>query len=122
MANEDNLRSAYSPSEARENGSKGGKASAAAKRRKKEFRDVFQALLDGRDIKGPEGKKITGTEALAMKVFQQALKGDLRAFEIIRDTVGQKPVDKVEVSAIDQSVKDDVDRLISEALEDGTDT
>ena len=55
MANEDNLRGAYSPSEARENGSKGGKASAASKRRKKEFRDVFQALLDGRDIKGPEG-------------------------------------------------------------------
>jgi hypothetical protein len=121
MANEDNLRP-LSTSEAREVGSKGGKASAASKRRKKEFRDVFQALLDGRDIKGPEGKKITGTEALAMKVFQQALKGDLRAFEIIRDTVGQKPVDKVEVSAIDQSVKDDVDRLISEALEDGTDT
>lgn len=121
MAGKDNLR-VPSSTEARENGSKGGKASAASKRRKKEFRDVFQALLDGRDIKGPDGKKLTGTEALAMKVFQLALKGDLRAFEIIRDTVGQKPVDKVEVSSIDQSVKDDVDRLISEALEDGSDT
>lgn len=122
MANEGNLRGAYSPSEARENGSKGGKASAASKRRKKEFRDVFQALLYGKQFPDSNGKLFTGTEALAMKVFQLALKGDLRAFEIIRDTVGQKPVDKVEVSAIDQSVKDDVDRLISEALEDGSDT
>ena len=121
MANEDNLRP-LSTSEAREVGRKGGKASAASKRRKKEFRDVFQALLDGKEIMGLDGKKLSGTEALAMKVFQLALRGDLRAFEIIRDTVGQKPVDKVEVSAIDQSVKDDVDRLISEALEDGSDT
>lgn len=122
MANEDNLNPVRSEDEARERGKKGGVASGAARRRKKEFRDVFQALLDGKDIKGPDGKKLSGTEALAMKVFQLALKGDLRAFEIIRDTVGQKPVDKVEVSTIDQSVKDDVDRLISEALEDGSDT
>ena len=122
MAVEDNLIPVRSVNEAREKGQKGGVASGAARRRKKEFRDVFQALLDGKEITGSDGKKLSGTEALAMKVFQLALKGDLRAFEIIRDTVGQKPVDKVEVSAIDQSVKDDVDRLISEALEDGSDT
>ena len=117
MANEENLRTP-STTEAREMGSKGGKASAASKRRKKEFRDVFQALLDGKEVKGADGQKITGTEALAMSVFRQALKGDLRAFEIIRDTVGQKPAERVEVAAIDQTIKDDVDRLISEALED----
>lgn len=122
MAVEDNLIPVRSENEAREKGRKGGVASGAARRRKKEFRDVFQALLDGKEIIGSDGKKLSGTEALAMKVFQLALRGDLRAFEIIRDTVGQKPVDKVEVSAIDQSVKDDVDRLISEALEDGSDT
>ncbi len=122
MAVEDNLIPVRSENEAREKGRKGGVASGAARRRKKEFRDVFQALLDGKEIIGSDGKKLSGTEALAMKVFQLALKGDLRAFEIIRDTVGQKPIDKVEVSAIDQSVKDDVDRLISEALEDGSDT
>lgn len=115
MANEDNLRTP-STSEAREIGSKGGKASAAAKRRKKEFRDVFQALLDGKQFQDGSGKLLTGTEALAMSLFRRAMQGDVRAFEIIRDTVGQKPVEKVEVSHIDQGVRDDVERLVAEAL------
>lgn len=118
MSGEENLTPARSKEEARERGKRGGIASGKARKKKKEFRDVFQALLDGKEANGPDGKKITGTEALAMSVFRQALKGDLRAFEIIRDTVGQKPAERVEVAAINQTIKDDVDRMISEALED----
>lgn len=118
MFGEENLTPARSKEEARERGKRGGIASGKARKKKKEFRDVFQALLDGKEAYGADEKKITGTEALAMSVFRQALKGDLRAFEIIRDTVGQKPAERVEVAAIDQATKDDVERMISEALED----
>ena len=42
------------------------------------------------------GNKITGAEALSVEVFQKALAGDMKAWELLRDTAGQKPVDKIE--------------------------
>ena len=49
---------------------------------------------------------------MALKQFEKALKGDTRAFEVIRDTAGQKPVEKVEMATIDQSVIDEVERMV----------
>ena len=89
MANEKNLR----PSEyklSQEEAKKGGIASGEARRRK---RDLRRAL---------EGQ------------FQKALDGDTRAFETIRDTAGQKPVEKVMVSEVSQDVIDEVERMVLE--------
>jgi len=100
MANEQNLRT-LTTDEAREIGSKGGKASAEARRKKKDLRLALEMLLE-KDFKDKNGKTITGTEAITAKLFEKAMKGDVRAFETLRDTVGQKPVDKVEVTQIDK--------------------
>ena len=34
---------------------------------------------------------------MTVKMIQKALKGDLQAFTMIRDTIGEKPVDKCEI-------------------------
>ncbi len=94
MANEQNLR----PGEYKltvEEQKKGGIASGEARRRKRDIRLALEALLE-RDYKGKDGTSISGAEAIALKQMERALKGDTRAFEVVRDTVGQKPIDKVE--------------------------
>lgn len=44
-----------------------------------------------------EGEQMGGNDALALSVFNKALKGDVQAFKEIRDTVGEKPKDMIEL-------------------------
>lgn len=80
---------------AKEKGASGGKASGKARRDKKLLKDCLEILL-AQKIETKDGKKITGAEATAAALFKKALNGDTKAFELLRDTAGQKPVDKVE--------------------------
>ena len=88
--NEENLRVPTSE-EAREIGRKGGIASGKARRERKAFKE---ALLLALETMTEEGKTIQdkGIESLMKKYID----GDLQAFTIVRDTVGEKPTDKVE--------------------------
>lgn len=89
MANEENLRTPTTE-EAREIGRKGGIASGKARRERKKFKeDLITALATMKD--GKTFQEL-GIEAIIRKFID----GDTKAFEIIRDTVGEKPVDKVE--------------------------
>lgn len=99
MANEENLKQGNpttqyrSGREAVENGSKGGIASGKARRRKKLLKDTVNMLLalpmkEGKldrltDLQSVNGKNITVEEAMVLKQIQNAMKGDLRAFESI---------------------------------------
>lgn len=96
---------------AKELGKKGGlsKGKNASKRREmKETLNIFldMSIRSGRttDIDNvnslPElaERNITVAEAMAIKVVQKALNGDLNAFELIRDTIGERPHEKVEIS------------------------
>ena len=87
----------------------GGIASGIARREKKSLREAMQVLMDA-DLTGKDGKTMTGTEAMAAKVFQAALKGDWKAWELARDTAGQKPVDKVQMKT-DVNIADSAERL-----------
>lgn len=110
MANEQNLK----PSEyklSQEEAKKGGIASGEARRRKRDLRLAMEALLE-KDFKGKDGLQVSGAEAIAMKQFEKAMKGDTRAFEMVRDTSGQKPIDKVMISEVDQSVIDEVEKMV----------
>ena len=81
--------------------SAGGKASAEARRRKRDLKKALESLLE-KDFIDKSGNTVSGAEAIAMKQFEKALKGDTRAFEIVRDTAGQKPIEKVEVAQIEK--------------------
>lgn len=83
MANIENLKTP-STSEARERGKKGGIASGRKRRERKALKEELLLLLS----KGQMQKKIS------VALIGKALKGDVKAFEVIRDTIGEKPVDK----------------------------
>ena len=101
------------------NGQKGGIASGEARRNKKLLRECLEILLE-KEISDKNGNKMTGAEAMAAKVFQQALQGNLKAFEIVRDTAGQKPVEKVVISEIDTDVINEVERMVNDDEETGS--
>ena len=92
-----------SGSEAVEAGQKGGIASGEARRRKRDIRLALEALLE-KDITDKHGNTMSTAEAIAIKQIEKALKGDTKAFEVVRDTAGQKPVDRHEVAGIDSEL------------------
>ena len=90
----------------------GGKASGEARRRKKTMKENLELLLTmsvgkgnkadiekGENIKEYAKENVTVEQAILIAQIQKALKGDAQAFEMIRDLIGEKPVDKKEVSA-----------------------
>lgn len=89
MANEQNLRSIgdLTTKEQREITSKGGKASVEARRKRKTLREELLLLLETNNY----------NEKISLAMIKKALKGDTKAFNTIRDTIGEKPVEKLEV-------------------------
>ncbi len=112
MANDQNLipNSERTPNELREQTSKAGKASGEARRAKRDIRRALEALLE-KDYEDKSGNVMSGTETIALKQMEKAMKGDTRAFEIIRDTVGQKPIEKVEQVNIDMEYQQSVEYI-----------
>lgn len=60
------------------------------------------------------GEEMTGAEAMAYVAIEKALAGDLKAWEMVRDTAGQKPADKVLVSDIDADVIAEVEAIVND--------
>ena len=76
--------------------SKGGTVSAIKYRERKAFKEaLIEALKTAIDDKTTY--QDIGVESLMVKFMA----GDLKAFEIVRDTVGEKPTDKQEVKVVD---------------------
>ena len=102
---------------ARENGSAGGKSAAITKKRNKDIRVSLNALLEKEyNIKDPdnqsERKNVSGAEALALVMMNKALRGDSKAWELVRDTAGQKPVEKVMVADVDAGVVEQIENMV----------
>lgn len=104
MANEQNLTGKgfdeRTAEEQRKIAKQGGIASGKARREKADLRRMCQMVLE-MDIKGKDGTMKSGAEAITLAQLQKALKGDAKAYEVLRDTAGQKPVEKVEQVNID---------------------
>lgn len=111
MANEGNLKPVRNKKEARERGKVGGKKSGEARRKKKLLKECFDELLE-REWENRDGKKASGSEVLSLTVFKKAMAGDLKAFELLRDTAGQKPVDKVMLAEVDQATINEVEAMV----------
>ena len=88
--NPDTLKTHRSSNEARKLGELGGKKSGEARRKKKALREHLEALLAGKQ------GGMTTAEALTLALVEKGLSGDVRAFEVIRDTIGEKPVEKTQ--------------------------
>lgn len=91
MANPENLKPIRSVSEAREKGKIGGIKSGEARRERKTLKEELLFLLSQDNVQ----------EKISLAIIQNALKGDIKAFTIIRDTIGEKPIDKQEIQTPD---------------------
>ena len=117
MANEKNLKSFTSDQsheEAVKNGSVGGKRSGEVRREKADLRRVIQTWLESQATTDKNGNPMTGAELMAMVAVKEMSKGSARHWELLRDTAGFKPVDKVMIADVDQSVIDEVENIVKE--------
>lgn len=94
-------------------GAKGAAASAETKRARKTIRAELEALL----VKHPVDKKgnesdLSYQSAIIVALIKKALKGDTKAFEIIRDTIGEKPAERISLAQIDQETIDKVEKMV----------
>lgn len=114
MANEQNLKpfNELTENEQREIARKGGKASAKARREKADLKKQLQLFLEMEATKDNKGNPLTGAELMVRVAVNEMSKGNPRFWELIRDTAGFKPIDKVQVSEIDQSVIDEVEAMV----------
>lgn len=66
-------------------GKKGAAVTNAAKRQYASFRDAFKAMMTDED-----------RQKIYDALITKAMSGDVRAAEFLRDTLGEKPVERVE--------------------------
>ena len=89
---------------------KGGKNSVEARRRKKTFRELIEQFGE-LEVKNPKIRRtmeelgvspdeFTNDMAAVIGQYMQAQKGNTSAFLGIRDTKGEKPVDKIEQTVV----------------------
>lgn len=111
-----------SPEEVRENGRKGGINSGETRRKKKLMKDQIELLLslplkdknakDRLKKLGIDGDNLDNQMVIIISMWQKALKGDVKAFNTLRDTVGEKPKEVIEVSkGIEETTKEIDDYL-----------
>jgi len=107
LANDENLVP-LTTEKAREVGRLGGIASGEAKRRRKTLREELLALLSDEGVQ----------ERMSLALIREATEGNssgsvARAFETVRDTVGEKPTESMVLTA---SVNTPYDELTAEQL------
>jgi hypothetical protein len=107
--------------------------SVEARERKRTFKEQLIEILDLPANKKDAGdlarffgipaEQINNRMAAVLAVFNRSLKGDPKAFEVIRDTAGEKPVDKKEIHGGLQVLKvDDLDLKVAGVTDVRTDT
>lgn len=65
--------------------SNGGKKSGEVRRKRKALKEELLAILSSNDFQNK----------ISLAIINKAVNGDVKAFEVIRDTIGEKPVEKV---------------------------
>lgn len=85
-----------SESEQRAIRQKGGKKSGEVRKAKKLLKEELISLLTTK-MPDNDGKKETIQKKITLALIQKALNGDVKAFEVIRDTIGEKPAEKTEL-------------------------
>lgn len=89
--------SKLTPEERRENGRKGGIASGIARNERKTLKEQLLILLENGDTQ----------KEVSLALISKALTGDTKAFEVIRDTIGEKPKEQIEQKQEVKIVMDD---------------
>lgn len=97
--------------------------SAESRKRNRAMKKAFKEILDEEfdkkvKVNGKGNKEITRKEAVSLRLMQILLdqttrENDfLKALEFARDTIGEKPIEKVQVAEVDQDTIDEVERMV----------
>lgn len=97
------------PERDREIHRKGALATAEKKRKRRTLREDLIALLS----KKCEDNNETYQDAMISAILAQAINGNVKAATFVRDTIGEKPVEKVE-NTISSENKQAVDDFLKE--------
>ncbi len=124
--NDENLKpftSDQSHEEAVKNGRKGGKASGKARRERRRFEETLRIMLTLPSKQGKvtdaaklktlskdelEAANLTVQDKIVVRLINEAMRGSVKAYEAIRDQMGEKPTDRQEVT-VSGSVAVDLD-------------
>lgn len=98
------------PEERSEIAKKGNAASNAKRRENNSLRKALQVWLQSDSgVKDKNGQPLSGTQLMVAVAVKEMSRGNPKFWEIIRDTAGQKPVEKVEQVNIDIEYQESVD-------------
>ena len=113
MANAENLKPQAHVLTVEEQ-SKAGKKSGEVRRQRRTLKEQMEMLLSlpvkDESTKafieslGIDAEKIDNATAITLSMYQEALKGNTKAYELIRDTLGEKPTDKLSIEEVPQIV------------------
>lgn len=108
MANTQNLikNEDLTPEQRRKNASKAGKASAKKRQQNKTFKEIINKFLDGQvnneELKqqmtkfGFADNEVSNKSCAVFALWKEAIKGNTKAFELLRDTIGEKPIEQIQ--------------------------
>lgn len=94
-----------------------GKKSGESRREKGDLRNLCKIWMEEEVATGKDGEKITGGQMMVRVAVKEVAKGNPRFWELLRDTAGFKPVDKVMVSEVEPAVIAEVEEMVKEAGE-----
>ena len=98
-----------------------GRKSGEARREKGDLRKLCQLWMEEEVATGKDGEKITGGQMMVRVAVKEVAKGNSKFWELLRDTAGYKPVDKVMMAEVDPNVISEVEQIVKEAGNDQED-
>ena len=106
------INSSLTPEERKDKASRAGKASGEARRLRRTQADILRQILV-LDYTDPERRKLlmqlglsgSFADAINLSVLEKAAKGDVEAARYMRDTIGEKPREDMQVSVLDKPVE-----------------
>ena len=120
MSNKKNLKpiqkGELSKEEAKKRGQKGGIKSGEVRREKRQLKEILETFLE---MDAPQKMKDKALEiipeldnerlslkaSLVVTLIEKILNGDMKAFELMRDTIGEKPIEKQEITQCENNIQ-----------------
>lgn len=81
---------------------------------KRTFKEEMLLALETTVAKDKDGNDIQARKAIVMQAVKDAINGDWKAREFCRDTAGEKPVDKIEMTEIDGTILNEIEKMVRE--------
>ena len=78
---------------------------------RKTLREELLRLL-AEEVTSKTGEKMQANVAISASLVNQAMKGNTKAYEIIRDTIGEKPAEKVVINTPDPEIIKNVESAL----------